>query len=257
MTVEQHVKQLQNEGFTVVAIQGYEELIDQVNRDIDHLVNSGSFRTNSKFYSYNESPRIVESWKYSKAARQLAHNQQIIQVLTEYFKASVKPFSTINFLRSTQQPLHSDYVHFGTDPAFQLAAAWVALEDIDPRSGPIQIVPKSHLWPEFLYSQIGISIARSLGDVERNYREYESWVRNDLKVRNIDPTTPEVKKGDAILWVANLVHGSPTCDDSTLSRRSQVIHYHTSEVKLFYNPAFSDPLRGKFFRRTVDFFESE
>jgi hypothetical protein len=66
-----------------------------------------------------------------------------------------------------------------------------------------------------------------------------------------------VKKGDAILWVANLVHGSPTCDDPKLSRRSQVIHYHTSEVKLFYNPVFSDPVRGKFYRRTVNFFESK
>lgn len=257
MTIKHHVNQLQTEGFTVVAIRDHEKLIDQVNQDIDHLVNSGSFRTNSKFYSYNASPRIVESWKHSKAARRLAYDQQIIDVLTEFFKAPVKPFSTINFLRSTQQPLHSDYVHFGTDPAFHLAAAWIALEDIDPRSGPIQLVPKSHLWPEFLYSQIGIPIARSLGDVESNYREYESWVRKDLETRGVAPITPEVKKGDAILWVANLVHGSPTCDDPKLSRRSQVIHYHTSEVKLFYNPVFSDPVRGKFYRRTVNFFESK
>ena len=65
------------------------------------------------------------------------------------------PFSTINFLTSTQQPLHSDYAHFGTIPELLLAGSWIALEDISPDSGPLQIVPTSHKWNIYRYSENG------------------------------------------------------------------------------------------------------
>ena len=249
----QQLEQLQTNGFTILKLRDIESTIKQINNDVERLILNGSYKTNSKFYSYNDSPRIVESWKYSAAAKHLALNNQILNLLTEYFEAAIKPFSTINFVRSTQQPLHSDYVHFGTDPAFQLAAAWVALEDIDSLAGPIQVVPGSHLWPEFLYSQIGLPIARRLSYVSGFYREYENWVRTELKLKQVKVHTPEMNKGDAIIWLANLLHGSPDCQNPMLSRRSQVTHYHTDKVELFYNPVFSDPLKGKFLKRKLEF----
>lgn len=256
LKIEQQLHELQTNGFTILKLIDADLMIEQINDDVERLVLNGSYKTNSKFYSYNDAPRIVESWKHSDSAKLLAFNPQIVSLLTEYFKALVKPFSTINFLRSTQQPLHSDYVHFGTKPAFQLAAAWVALEDIDPLAGPIQVVPGSHLWPEFLYSQIGLPVARSLGDVSSFYREYENWVQNDLKSKEVFVQTPEMKKGDAIIWLANLLHGSPECQNPMLSRRSQVTHYHTDQISLFYNPVFSDPLNGKFLKRKLEFIPS-
>jgi ectoine hydroxylase-related dioxygenase (phytanoyl-CoA dioxygenase family) len=253
LIIGQQLEELRTNGFTILKLKDIESVIEQVNDDVERLILDGSYKTNSKFYSYNDSPRIVESWKYSAAAKLLAFNTQIVSLLTEYFEALIKPFSTINFIRSTQQPLHSDYVHFGTDPAFHLAAAWVALEDIDPIAGPIQVVPGSHLWPEFLYSQIGLPIARSLSDVSGFYREYENWVRTELKLKQVQVQTPDMKKGDAIIWLANLLHGSPDCQNPMLSRRSQVTHYHTDQVELFYNPVFSDPLKGKFLKRKLEF----
>ena len=38
-------------------------LIDEVNNDVNNHIKEGDFKTNSKIYSYNDSPRIVESWK--------------------------------------------------------------------------------------------------------------------------------------------------------------------------------------------------
>ncbi len=250
---ETQMYSLEKDGFVVISLPQSDSLIDNINLEIDQLVKSGKFRTNSSFYSYNESPRIVESWKHSSAATRLAFHPQIITVLADYFKAIPRPFSTINFLHSTQQPLHSDFVHFGTVPAFHLAAAWVALEDIHPDSGPIQVVPGSHRWPEFVYSQLGLPIARSLGDVARHYRAYEQWVLSDLKARNAETISPRLKKGDAIIWLANLLHGSPDCVNVKLSRKSQVTHYHTDQVTLHYNPAFSSPSEGRFLRRNMEY----
>ena len=51
--------------------------------------------------------------------------------------------STINFKR-TEQPLHSDYMHFASKPDLYLAGCWIALEDINEKNGPLIVVPQSH-----------------------------------------------------------------------------------------------------------------
>jgi len=244
------------DGYVVIRLNGANELIDTINCDVDQLIESGNYKTNSKIYSYNNSPRIVESWKYSVAAKNLAFNEQITDFLSSYYQAVPRPFSTINFLRSTEQPLHSDYVHFGTIPQFRLAAVWVALEDIDYRSGPIQVVAGSHRMSEFTYSQIGLPVARSLGDIKRHYEIYENWVRSEVSNLKSQIITPNLQKGDAIIWQANLLHGSPDCLDNGISRKSQVIHYHFDDTEVFYNPSFSDPIKEKYVLRDVKFIPS-
>jgi ectoine hydroxylase-related dioxygenase (phytanoyl-CoA dioxygenase family) len=250
--MKNQLAQFNDEGYVVFNLNDSKSLIDEINSDIQQLIENGEYKTNSKIYSYNNSPRIVESWRYSKAAKKLAFNEQILAFLSEFYQSVPQPFSTINFLRSTEQPLHSDYIHFGTIPHFRLAAAWVALEDINPASGPIQLVPGSHKMPAVCFSDLGLPAARSLGDVKRNYTMYEDYVRDELIRLNIEPISPPLVLGDVIIWSANLLHGSPDCVDNRLSRRSQVTHYHFSETEMFYNPSFSRIHEQKFVARNVE-----
>ena len=39
-----------------------------------------------------------------------------------------------------------------------LAAAWIAMEDIDPNSGPLVYYPKSHRLPHFLSQEADIGV---------------------------------------------------------------------------------------------------
>ena len=250
---EDLVKSFDEDGYVVLKLEGVDDLIDEINSDIEKLLASGEYRTNSKIYSYNDSPRIVESWKYSLASHKLAFNPQVLTFLSEFFAAEPLPFSTINFLRSTEQPLHSDYIHFGTIPHLRLAASWVALEDIDPKSGPLQVVVQSHKNDLVCFSDITQRVARSLGEVKEHYTLYEDYIREMVKESRSEIVTPPLKKGEAIIWNANLLHGSPQCENNQLSRRSQVTHYHFSETEMFYNPSFSSIRDGRFVRRNVDF----
>ena len=119
-------------------------LIDKVNADVKKLIKNKKYKTNTKIYSYNKSPRIVESFKLSKNCKKLAKLKIIYEKIRFLYDDIPKPFSTINFLKSTQQPLHSDYTHFGTIPKLKIVGSWIALQNIDMRSGPLQVVPGSH-----------------------------------------------------------------------------------------------------------------
>jgi ectoine hydroxylase-related dioxygenase (phytanoyl-CoA dioxygenase family) len=63
-----------------------------------------------------------------------------------------------------------------------------------------------------------------------------------------------MKKGDCIIWAANLLHGSPERKNTMLQRKSQVTHWSFSDVKIHYNPNFSIPSKGKFTERKVTYF---
>lgn len=228
-------------------------LINEINSDIDIISRSGGFKTNSTIYSYNSSPRIVEAWRKSHAVKKLIFHPFILSTLKNLFDDEPRPFSTINFLRSTEQPFHSDAVHFPTQPAHRLVATWVALEDIDLRSGPLQVIPGSHKIKDFSYSQLGLPAASSISDVKSLYSNYEDWVRQTIRSLNLYSVIPRLVKGDCLIWDSNLLHGSPECLDNTISRRSQVTHYHFGSNTQFYNLAFSDPENARMVPRRVEF----
>jgi len=228
-------------------------LIDSVNNDVEKLLENGAFKTNSAIYSYNEHPRIVESYKFSENCKRLSLHDSIYKRLKFFFNFEPKAFSTINFLHSTQQPLHSDYVHFGTIPHRMLVGAWVALEDINPDSGPLQVVPHSHKLDLFDYEDVNVTRPKNLNSVKSNYELYEAHVIKLIKDNGLIPITPSLKKGDCLLWEANMLHGSPACKNSTIQRKSQVTHWTFDNVTKHYNPSFSNLNKDIYFERKLDF----
>ena len=186
--------QFEEEGYLIFNIDD-PVLISQVNKDVDKIVSLADFKTNSKIYSYNDAPRIVESYKHSSACRKLAKHPVIVEALKTLFEDTPLPFSTINFTRTTQQPLHSDYAHFGTVPELLLAGSWIALEDIDPNAGPLQIVPGGHKLDFFEFEQVSDEIPKSLKEVKAQYSLYEDWIKNYIDSNGLRSITPKMKRG--------------------------------------------------------------
>ena len=239
-------------GYVVINLNLNNKFIEKILNKIDLKLNKGAVKKNPSIYHYNESPRIVEGWKFSKEISKLAHNTKIKKLLNFFYKKEPIPISTINFIRGTEQPLHSDYMHFASTPERYLAGAWVAFEKTSKLNGPLSVVPGSHLLPVTDFNVLNCQIPNSIGTLEKNYRIYESFIKKIIKIKKLKPKEIKIPKGYAIIWAANLLHGGTKMLNKDLTRKSQVIHYHFKGCNRYYNPGFSIPLEGKYAIRKLE-----
>jgi len=73
-----------------------------------------------------------------------------------------------------------------------------------------------------------------------NYSEYENKIEEKVKTFGLTPKYGTIKKGDIIIWHANLLHGGSKRNDINLTRKSIVIHYFFENCK-YWTPLLSTP----------------
>lgn len=227
------------------------DIPDKVNKQIDQKIAEQNFKKNPDFYHYNESPRIVEAWKDIDEVKQLSQNPIVINFLKDLYGRYPLPFSTINFIYSTEQPLHSDYIHFGSIPELFLTGVWIALEDIHPDSGPLTIVPKSHNLEVVDLDILGVDVPKNNKQLKENYTIYESYIENLVEESGLERVPVHLKKGQCLIWHANLLHGGSPLKNPKLTRRSLVTHYHYSDCEN-YNPSFSSKKNNIIAERKIE-----
>lgn len=213
---------------------------------------SKDVKLNPKIYHYNKSPRIIEGWKKSKAIKELALNKKIFKLLSFFYRKKPIAINTINFIKGSDQPLHSDYIHFSSSPHKYLTAAWVALEDTNIDNGPLMVVPRSHKLEIIDYSFFNMSTPRSMNELGKYYKIYETYIKQLVKEKKLTIKPVLMKKGQALIWAANLLHGGKKITDHNSTRYSQVTHYHFENCNFYYNPGFSNPIKGEFAYRNLE-----
>ena len=243
--------ELNDKGYTVVDLEIDSKIIDQANIDIQNQIEADSVKLNSKAYHYNSSPRIVEAWKFSDSIKEIVKNKKLSDILKYCYQSEAIPFSTINFVKGTEQPLHSDEVHFGSIPHSYLTGVWVALEDIHEDSGPLAIGEKTHKLPLFSYESIGLDIPKSEKELKKSYTLYEEWCRNLMKDNDINIKELTIKKGQCIIWQSNTLHGAYKIKNKELSRKSMAIHFHYENCEKIFYPSYSNLEKGKYVYRSL------
>ncbi|MFC3094034.1 phytanoyl-CoA dioxygenase [Alteromonas sediminis] len=178
--------------------------------------------------------RIQDGWKHSDAIKNIALNASAFDALAQLFARTPLAFQTLNFPVGTQQKAHSDTIHFNSMPSGFMAGVWVALEDVSLDNGALVYYPGSHKWPEYNMQDVGMGIGYD------NYKHYESFIEARIAESNISPFYAELKKGQALIWHANLVHGGSKPRMANKTRFSQVTHYYFKGCK-YYTPMNSTP----------------
>lgn len=186
--------------------------------------------------------RVQDAWQFDEDVRAIAANQAVIDLLSKLYGRRAFPFQTLNFPVGTQQDAHSDSVHFSSLPERFMCGVWLAMEDIGPDAGPLIYYPGSHRWPIMTNSLIG---RRGYGsNLESAQDPYAVAWKALCDVYGVQQECFLPRKGQALIWCANLLHGGGRQTDPTVTRWSQVTHYYFEDC-IYYTPAFSDEALGQ------------
>jgi hypothetical protein len=192
-------------------------------------------------FDRGEGMRVQDAWKSSEEVRRIASNQTVIDLLTKLYGRQAHPFQTLNFPVGTQQHFHTDSIHFSSVPERFMCGVWVALEDISDDAGPLVYYPGSHKWPIYTNEHLGVCSAESTERFTQGV--YEPLWRELVDAHGVKPETFTARKGQALIWAANLLHGGIRQKNSNLTRWSQVNHYYFDGCA-YYTPMHSDPAYG-------------
>jgi hypothetical protein len=151
-----------------------------------------------------------------------------------------KPLQTIAAHKGSQQGLHSDSIHMTTYPLGYLTAAWIAFEDIDPDCGPLVYYPGSHRLPYVFSKEVGIAPDDLKRSGYQTYQaKYEPYIRGLVEQHGLEPHHFHAKKGDVLIWHANLIHGGSVRRNLALSRKSVVCHFFVKNAFVYHDLAAS------------------
>jgi phytanoyl-CoA dioxygenase PhyH len=230
--VEIKVRSFAERGYVILDDLGFDDFdgfADRLQSDLEPLHEGGRYN------------RIMDAWTVSDPVRELATSPRILGFLEVLYGRRPVPFQTLNFLRGSQQPTHSDAYHFHSYPKHFMCGVWVAFEDTDDENGPLHYYPGSHRLPDYDFLCPGDE-----GEL------HEFVEREVIPGRGLTKELGYLKRGQALIWAANLLHGGDPVTKPERTRKSQVTHCYFDGCS-YYTPFRSDFARGKvFFRQITD-----
>jgi len=220
--VQQSLLAWSEKGYLVVDGFFSPAVADQIQQEADKLESTGKLHPthdNKLLFANRLSPEI----------RMITYDKRLMRLLSFILDKEVVPFQTINFKHGSNQRAHSDSIHMTTYPLGYLIAVWIALEDTQPDNGPLFYYPGSHRLPYLLNSDFNEGeTALQLG--KKDYVDYEDRIEQQIKELSLQPEVFLAKKGDLLIWHANLIHGGIPVRNPALTRKSMVIHYYAKDV---------------------------
>lgn len=209
---ETEVGQYNGAGFLIIDPEVPDHLLDRAVRDVSDRPEVKGVR--------HHGTRVFNGWKFSPAIKQIALAPRVLRILRQLYGREPLPFQTLNFPIGTEQKPHSDAIHFNCDPMSYMCGVWVALEDIDLGNGALVYYPGSHKLPMVKMEDV----APEPGT--KNYHLYEAYMERMVQEKKLTPARAILRKGQALIWASNLIHGGGSHTDKARTRHSQVTHYY-------------------------------
>ena len=257
---DSQIESFERDGYLIVDDPCSPDLVDAVATEFDerfrdkfhpgpkHMRDGVLYATHKNVRGGYHWQRIMDAWRISDSARAMALEPNVLSLLEGLYDRKPRAFQTLNFPVGTQQPAHSDSMFFSADPPRFMCGVWVALEDMDMENGPLVYYPGSHKLPtpslDLVEREIGEHIdSSSFKGVdelrrERN-RQYSIYCRHLIETKGLERAYGTIRKGQAVIWSSNLLHGGSPQADPSRTRHSQVSHYLFEDVRL-HRPSWSE-----------------
>ena len=227
-------QQLHRDGFIRVDLgrDRMQQFADRIRADLDPHFDLSTWMASGG----RGDLRLQDAWTQSHAVRELAGLPELLGLLELFWGRQPFPFQTLNFPVGTRQHLHSDAVHFHSEPAGFMCGVWVALEDIDDEAGPLEYVPGSQRLPYLQARDVGYR--QEPGKTPDQSIFHAVW-NTEIAAHELQRSRYTPRLGEALIWTANLLHGGAPVLNPSLTRWSQVTHYFFEGCQ-WYTPLLSD-----------------
>ena len=253
---EAHLRKFAEDGYFIFPIDLSVADAAAIDRDVDALWTD---RPANVAFAYDSPPRrfreavaakhrkpryrIHELHTASETALRLYLDAKIHRYMSLILGETAVATQSLYFEFGSQQALHRDSVVVPTPQFGRLAAAWIALEDIAPESGPLMYVPSSQRLPfyEFEPGQPVYDPSRhTTADVEAAMAFYAA----DLERSGLPVKQFTAKRGEVLIWHSALTHGGAPPADAHHTRKSFVVHFSTLASHPTRECAVSETLDG-------------
>ncbi len=223
------------DGYVVMPGFYDHELLDTVWAAYEAAIADGTLKPPVEpMFAGDELPGRVANPHFSVPAVYLMlHEARMSRLVSLLMGVKAAPFQTIMGHKSSQQLEHSDSIHMSTYPTGYLAANWIAFEDIHPDSGPLVYYRGSHKLPYVLSENLGIEVEQGYNGY---HASYEPAIQNLIATHKFTRKLFIPKKGDVLLWHANLLHGGTRLNGPDhASRRALVCHFFAEGVVCYHD----------------------
>jgi phytanoyl-CoA hydroxylase len=170
--------------------------------------------------------KLMEPHAHNPALLSLMLNQKLHRFLQLIYD-DIPVAMQSSFLRVARnyQFLHRDPWYVYTRPPGNLMVSWVALEDVLDGSGELDFIVGSHKLPlkAFFDTKDIIFAGATLPAIEGQMKEMWALIKEKgLRTQALAP-----KKGQALIWHGNMIHGGgvPYWVTGNRTRKSFVVHY--------------------------------
>ncbi|MGB0864510.1 MAG: phytanoyl-CoA dioxygenase family protein [Saprospiraceae bacterium] len=204
-----------------------EKIVQNLNNSIEDVL-----RNKEADFNFT-GKKVMDAHKVSKEADDHFRNPELLKLLSFLLGKKVLPFQSINFREGSEQRAHSDSIHMTTEPEGYLIATWSALEDCHEGNGSLFYYPKSHRLPFVSCEDYNAGHSVWLLGKE-SYPNYEDKIDAVIKENQLEKKYFHAKKGDLLIWHANLLHGGSGITQKGTTRKSMVCHYYAEDVVCYH-----------------------
>jgi hypothetical protein len=165
--------------------------------------------------------KVSDLHYYFPDAQRIVFPAPVLRFLSQVYERPPVVFQSMSMRKGSEESLHLDTGPLTLTEPMGLTAAWIALEDVSVGSGEFQFVPGSHRVPEVLNN--GVSKGHH-GDMTAYHHVLQSTLA-ECESRGLATQHFYARKGDVLIWHADLLHGGAKIANPRLTRKSLVCHY--------------------------------
>jgi ectoine hydroxylase-related dioxygenase (phytanoyl-CoA dioxygenase family) len=242
----EQIRAFVRDGYLVIPRAVDDEIIERVNEDVErvwsgeiggvlietHAATPGRLEVipANSLYRYGAT-KLLDVFSRVPAARAAAAAKPIFEFLTAVFEEPPRAFQQLHLTMGSQQPIHKDtaYVKIDSNP-LGLAASWIALEDITPGTGELEYFVGSHRAPDFVFG----GLSKWMEHSPNEHSAFLQSLQDDSGRFGQRLERFIAKRGDALIWHADLAHGGSPVTQPGLTRKSLVTHYTGESCLPFY-----------------------